>query len=76
MDKLKENANNIEFVLLFIPLAYIVAQLLNGDSFTLFSWFGSGGGWIPSSLTYDGSFIFGIFGPFVLWKVFAKYHLK
>lgn len=75
MDKLKENANNREFLLLFIPLAYIVAQLLNGDSFDLFSWFGSGG-WIPASLTNDGSFIFGIFGPFVLWKVFAKYHLK
>ena len=75
MDKLKENANNIEFLLLFIPLAYIVAQLLNGDEFKLFSWYASVG-WMPTSLTYDGSFIFGIFGPFVLWKVFAKYHLK
>ena len=75
MDKLKENANNIEFLLLFIPLAYIVSQLLNGDSFNLFGWY-AGRGWMPTSLTDDGAMFFGIFGPFVLWKVFAKYHLK
>ena len=75
MDKLKENANNIEFLLLFIPLAYIVSQLLNGNDFNIFGWYASGG-WMPSRLTDDGAMFFGIFGPFVLWKVFAKYHLK
>jgi hypothetical protein len=76
MDKLKDNANNIEFLLLFIPLAYIVSQLLNVnvDAFDLFIWHGSG--WMPTGLADDGAMFFGIFGPFVLWKVFAKYHLK
>ena len=74
MDKLKENANNIEFLLLFIPLAIIVSALWGEADMRLF-YYGCNS-WLPCYLTNEGNLFFGIFGPFVLWKVFAKYHLK
>ena len=77
MDKLKENANNIEFLLLFIPLAITVAALWDGADFDIFEYACRlSDSWLPCGITNDGAFYFGIFGPFVLWKVFAKYHLK
>lgn len=77
MDKLKENANNIEFLLLFIPLAIIVTALWDGADFKIFEYACRlGNSWLPCGITNDGAFYFGLFGPFLLWKVFAKYHLK
>ena len=67
MDKLKENANNIEFVLLFIPLAIIVTALWDGADFKVFEYACRlSDSWLPCGITNDGAFYFGLFGPFLL----------
>ena len=78
MEELKKHKKNIEFLLLFVPLVYLITQTWAGE--LRFDWvieyhIGSNG-LLPNGLGNDGHTLISIFGPYILWKVFAKFHLN
>ncbi len=79
MDILKKNKNTIEFVLIFIPTAWIITSMWAGDQilndiFTNSQY--TRESIIPQGLGEDAHHLIGIYGPFILWKIFTKYWLK
>jgi hypothetical protein len=79
MDMLKKHKNSIEFVLLFIPTAWVITSLWAGDLILndIFSNdYGRGQYVFPEGLGSDTHQLIGIYGPFILWKIFTKYWIK
>lgn len=79
MDILKKHKNSIEFVLLFIPTAWLITSLWAGDLILLniFSNDYARGQYVfPEGLGRDAHHLIGIYGPFILWKIFTKYWIK
>ena len=76
MRYLKENQKKIEFLLLFIPTAYIGTGLWNGavdlSSLVIYK---SSTAFTPMGLGEDLESLISLFTPYLLWKIFAKYLL-
>tara|TARA_B100000780_G_scaffold127187_1_gene89152 strand:- start:882 stop:1121 length:240 start_codon:yes stop_codon:yes gene_type:complete len=79
MDILRKHKNSIEFVLLFIPTAWVITSMWNGDQilkqifdFNIYL----KASFIPTGLGKDLHHLIGIYGPFILWKIFTKYWIK
>ena len=79
MNILKKHKNTIEFILVFMPTAWIITSMWAGDQI-LNDIFSNNmytrESIIPSGLGKDAHHLIGIYGPFILWKIFTKYWLK
>jgi hypothetical protein len=79
MDILRKHKNSIEFILIFIPTAWIITSMWAGDQILNDIFHSNVYGResiIPGGLGKDAHHLIGIYGPFILWKIFTKYWIK